>query len=347
MSSYHELSRGLDVNVRFSGCVFWTITVKLSSFPTFSLILSASSVFLRSNSPFKVLSLIWCAFLSVTYVCLSLPPCGQPSHAFRFLYVPIPDPNAHCAVSHSLQGWLPDPTSPACSLVKFSSYNHLAEKIFKARDLSVRLDAGQKVEPVASSSSEVDAQVELTEQDRLDAEHGRLIEQWMKETSSQLTFYGLTKLHEELQEGQLYVFFRNNHFSTLLMREASLWLLVTDQGFTKQAAVWEKLDTVDGDSVFVTSSFEPFEMGHSRYSPHEFAPENDSQTSMDEQLAQQLQEAEHRKAERSLAQSQKAKKSAPPPSSNRSLNKSAPAGPPQNTTKEKKDDKSDDDCCIL
>jgi len=206
---------------------------------------------------------------------------------------------------------------------------------------------------VASSSNAVEETppAPITEQDMLDVEHGHVIDQWMKETSSQLTFYGLTKLHEELEEGQLYVFFRNNHFSTLLVREASLWLLVTDQGFAKQAAIWEKLDTVDGDSFFVTANFDEFRMdGSTPYHHDTNIDGQDTQASLDEQLAHQLQEAEHRKAERTLAQSHQPKRSAPPPSSSnpqgRPLNQSTPGRAPPNPANNK-GKKEDDDCTIL
>lgn len=46
-------------------------------------------------------------------------------------------------------------------------------------------------------------------------EEGPVLEEFFNSTASQLTYYGLVKLHEEVRERQLCVFFRNNHFSTL------------------------------------------------------------------------------------------------------------------------------------
>lgn len=46
-------------------------------------------------------------------------------------------------------------------------------------------------------------------------EEGPVLEEFFNRTASQLTYYGLVKLHEGLRERQLCVFFRNNHFSTL------------------------------------------------------------------------------------------------------------------------------------
>lgn len=46
-------------------------------------------------------------------------------------------------------------------------------------------------------------------------EEGPVLEEFFNTSASQLTYYGLVKLHEDIRERQLCVFFRNNHFSTL------------------------------------------------------------------------------------------------------------------------------------
>ena len=59
-----------------------------------------------------------------------------------------------------------------------------------------------------------------------------------------------------MKDGQLAVFFRNNHFSTMVKEGDSLYLLVTDLGFLDKAdVVWETLDSVQGDTVFVDKQF--------------------------------------------------------------------------------------------
>ena len=46
--------------------------------------------------------------------------------------------------------------------------------------------------------------------------HAALIaENFLTTTASQLTYHGLCELNSTVTEGQLCVFFRNNHFSTL------------------------------------------------------------------------------------------------------------------------------------
>lgn len=46
-------------------------------------------------------------------------------------------------------------------------------------------------------------------------DQGPVLEEFFNLSASQLTYYGLVKLHEGVRERQLCVFFRNNHFSTL------------------------------------------------------------------------------------------------------------------------------------
>uniref|UniRef100_A0A453SLR1 MINDY deubiquitinase domain-containing protein n=1 Tax=Aegilops tauschii subsp. strangulata TaxID=200361 RepID=A0A453SLR1_AEGTS len=86
-----------------------------------------------------------------------------------------------------------------------------------------------------------------------------LIDNFLQSTANQLTVYGLFCLQEGLKERELCVFFRNNHFNSMFKYNGSLYLLATDQGFFSQTdLVWQKLDEVNGDGVFVTSNFTPF-----------------------------------------------------------------------------------------
>jgi ubiquitin carboxyl-terminal hydrolase MINDY-1/2 len=80
---------------------------------------------------------------------------------------------------------------------------------------------------------------------------------FLQASASQLTYHGLQLLHESMDVDVPCVFFRNNHFSTIVKRsDGKLYTLVTDQGFAQESqVVWETLDTVDGDSEFVDSDF--------------------------------------------------------------------------------------------
>lgn len=48
---------------------------------------------------------------------------------------------------------------------------------------------------------------------------GLIAEQFLNDSASQLTSYGVIKILETMQDGQMAVFFRNNHFSTIFKKE--------------------------------------------------------------------------------------------------------------------------------
>ncbi|XP_078105211.1 ubiquitin carboxyl-terminal hydrolase MINDY-2 isoform X3 [Sander vitreus] len=126
-------------------------------------------------------------------------------------------------------GWLVDPQmQDIVKAVGNCSYNQLVEKIISCKQ---------------SDNSEL-------------AGEGIVAEQFLSSTATQLTYHGLCELTSTVQEGELCVFFRNNHFSTMIRYKGQLYLLVTDQGFlTEEKVVWESLHNVDGDSNFCDSEF--------------------------------------------------------------------------------------------
>ncbi|KAJ7986134.1 hypothetical protein DPEC_G00347640 [Dallia pectoralis] len=126
-------------------------------------------------------------------------------------------------------GWLVDPQmGDTVKAVGNCSYNQLVEKIISCKQ---------------SVSSEL-------------AGEGFVAEQFLHSTATQLTYHGLCELTSTVQEGELCVFFRNNHFSTMTKFKGQLYLLVTDQGFlTEEKVVWESLHNVDGDGNFCDSEF--------------------------------------------------------------------------------------------
>ncbi|NXX62785.1 MINY1 hydrolase, partial [Scopus umbretta] len=148
-------------------------------------------------------------------------------------------------------GWLVDPQSPeVVQAVGKLSYNQLVEKIITCKQ--------------ASDSSLVS--------------EGLVAEQFLESTASQLTYHGLCELTAAVREGELSVFFRNNHFSTMIKHKGHLYLLVTDQGFLQEErVVWESLHNVDGDSCFCDTNF---------YLSHALVKEGAAAGPLDHQLQQ-------------------------------------------------------------
>lgn len=106
---------------------------------------------------------------------------------------------------------------------------------------------------VGETASSIPSNDQVTEQ------QCQLIKNFLEGTANQLTIYGLFCLQEGLKERELCVFFRNNHFSTMFKFNGELYLLVTDQGYMNQPdLVWEKLNEVNGDTVFMTGNFTQF-----------------------------------------------------------------------------------------
>ncbi|KAK4435243.1 Ubiquitin carboxyl-terminal hydrolase MINDY-2 [Sesamum alatum] len=82
---------------------------------------------------------------------------------------------------------------------------------------------------------------------------------FLRNSASQLTIYGLFCLQDKVKERELCVFFRNNHFNTMFKYEGELYILATDQGYINQPdLVWEKLNEVNGDTVYMTGNFKEF-----------------------------------------------------------------------------------------
>ncbi len=116
------------------------------------------------------------------------------------------------------------------------------------------------LDTVHESQIDKEKQLDIMEQELLKhteiANKGSLVKQFLDTTSHQLTYTGLTELHSHVQEGNLCVFFRNNHFATLTKHEGTLYLLVTDLGYAGvQEVMWEKLDDISGDTDLYDGHF--------------------------------------------------------------------------------------------
>jgi hypothetical protein len=136
-----------------------------------------------------------------------------------------------------VHGWVIDPETPEyASVIKYNSYEQAQ---------SVLVEAYEKSQAGETEGEVIDDSV--------------AIKHFMAHTATQLTPYGLNYLKQSLVEDEICVFFRNNHFNTIIKHDGEVYQLVTDQGFVnKKEYVWESLLSVNGSiNSFFTGEFRP------------------------------------------------------------------------------------------
>ncbi|XP_018615394.2 ubiquitin carboxyl-terminal hydrolase MINDY-1 [Scleropages formosus] len=228
-------------------------------------------------------------------------------------------------------GWLVDPQSlEMAAAVGKLSYNQLVEKIIDYKH--------------STDSSRIS--------------EGLIAEQFLESTATQLTYHGLCELNTTAKEGELSVFFRNNHFSTMIKHKGHLYLLVTDQGFLQEeGVVWESLHNVEGDGNFCDSNFRlchPPQRAAPLASPAPTPQEQQRQIDQDYLVAMSLQQQQGappgplsdlelaRQLQQEEYQQQQA--SANPPSAAQARGQGAAQ---QGGHRRRGDKKDDSDCAIL
>lgn len=192
-----------------------------------------------------------------------------------------------------VHGWLLDPQDiETVSVVQSKTYNELIETVIhgseareamqkledRLRDLErndiEKISAGERnnattpnqSQPTEISEKEaliasqlqqiVDAKDKLSEL-LFQISQSEVVNAFLTLSGHQLTYHGLEQLHAHVGEGDLCVFFRNNHFATLTKHNAVLYLLATDLGYANTPEiVWEKLDNIDGDTEYCNEFFE-------------------------------------------------------------------------------------------
>eukprot|EP00126_Sphaerothecum_destruens_P006067 Sdes_comp19193_c0_seq1m10038 len=140
-------------------------------------------------------------------------------------------------------GWLKDPSN--CELshaIGKLSYNQIVEKVIEFQNSQ---NSNSNLENAQNSNSSSNL-----------IHEGFLCAEFLAATASQLTEFGLISLMKEIPEDELSILFRNNHFNVLYKKEGKLYLLLTDCGFLREKMVWQILDEIGNDGIFVDAKFE-------------------------------------------------------------------------------------------
>lgn len=181
-----------------------------------------------------------------------------------------------------VHGWLLEPDAQEYDLIGNQTYNQLINMVIEGNDAATTL---HNVDP-SSGAISADHDALSTK-----ATQGSIVKHFLERSGHQLTQYGLTVLHEYMKNGQMVVFFRNNHFNTLTKHDGLLYLLVTDLGYANVSTViWEKLDVIDGDTEYVADTFKPPSAIHEQGGA---SATGNLQSQADYQLALQLSQENH------------------------------------------------------
>ena len=173
-----------------------------------------------------------------------------------------------------LHGWLIDPETEqrVSSIVQNKTYNECLDLFFLEPTTSDTTD-GNSTNPTTTTTTTA------TNEDAL------LVQDFINNSSTQLTQYGLEALHDFMTDGQLVILFRNNHFSTMTKHANQLYLLVTDLGYANYPhVIWETFHDISGDTQYTNSYF----IQDDNAAPTTSARATDSSENADLQLALQL-----------------------------------------------------------
>jgi hypothetical protein len=235
-----------------------------------------------------------------------------------------------------VHGWIIDPQdAETASVLDDLTYNQAIEKFLLMEDLVTAESKASAEENTKEPTQEIllsdnaspdnipDANLARTASDigelirapdelrKLDSgtkeriiREGKLIGEFLDQTRSQLTVYGLTKLHEGIKDNNLSILFRNNHFSTVCKyKDGHLYQLCTDEGFADEPnVVWERISEVLGDNQLFKGDFQPYNFANHASNKTVDAMASIERTNNDFELAVQLQREEEQREKRLLEQ---------------------------------------------
>jgi hypothetical protein len=118
-------------------------------------------------------------------------------------------------------GWLVDPVQTDISAaIGDLSYNQLMEFIVNTKhpEANVGVDSASTNNAGQNDNAILTGRVfTFLKFHRIFCQFSaHIIENFLNETQTQLTYYGLSTLLHHMRDGELGVFFRNNHFSTIV-----------------------------------------------------------------------------------------------------------------------------------
>ncbi|KAK3224725.1 hypothetical protein Dsin_004587 [Dipteronia sinensis] len=186
-----------------------------------------------------------CGYVTTEVPNLSVPNADADSSSGRIQSTDVPD-----TYPSSVDGSEPMYEGEECIIDSGTAVYEDREPVYEGEVI-----LAEQADKTTSDACNVRSNDEIT------PKQGELIRNFFRNNASQLTFKGLFCLQDGLKERELCVFFRNNHFSTMFKFDGELYLLATDQGYINQPdLVWEKLNEVNGDTLFMTSNFKEFKL---------------------------------------------------------------------------------------
>ena len=156
-----------------------------------------------------------------------------------------------------LHGWLIDPQDEALAdAIGKLSYNQLMDELVRTEPIE-SVDMEPSAPPLEAFNEPEEEDVEMESEVTLRIGELRpAVMQFLDDSATHITVYGLAVLHDTMRDGEIAVMFRNSHFYVIKKHQAKLYTLVTDEGYLKKDDnVWEQLMDISGESVFCDGQF--------------------------------------------------------------------------------------------